>query len=362
MAPTDVEAIRFLTDIVRMYSPSMQERPIAEHVVQTMLALGYQADIDEAGNAVGRMGGGDCQVFLVGHIDTVPGEFPVRREGDLLYGRGSVDAKGPFAAFVMAVARVGVLPDVRLTVIGTVEEEAATSAGAYYVVDRYDPPEYVVVGEPSGWNRVTIAYKGRLLIDYLLECPMSHTASEGQRVCEEAVGFWQRVVHWAEAYNQDKVGRFSTLDPSLRRICSTSDGLCDRVEMSIGLRLPPGVDIDALIEEMLTWRGAAEVRTRGHEEPFRASKRNPLASAFLSAIRAEGGKPVFVTKTGTCDMNVLGPRWGCPIVAYGPGDSRLDHTPNEHIDLNEYLAAIRVLVGVLRRLAQVQGRLAQKTC
>jgi LysW-gamma-L-lysine carboxypeptidase len=51
-------------------------------------------------------------------------------------------------------------------------------------------------------------------------------------------------------------------------------------------------------------------------------------------------------------MNVLGPQWGCPIVAYGPGDSSLDHTPEEHISLNEYLAAIRVLTRVLKRLAE----------
>ena len=49
-------------------------------------------------------------------------------------------------------------------------------------------------------------------------------------------------------------------------------------------------------------------------------------------------------------MNVVGPAWECPIVAYGPGDARLDHTPREHIDLTEYHRAIDVLVHVLRDL------------
>ena len=50
-------------------------------------------------------------------------------------------------------------------------------------------------------------------------------------------------------------------------------------------------------------------------------------------------------------MNVVGPHWpDTPIVAYGPGDSSLDHTPDEHIDLNEYQQAIEVLVGVLELL------------
>jgi LysW-gamma-L-lysine carboxypeptidase len=49
-------------------------------------------------------------------------------------------------------------------------------------------------------------------------------------------------------------------------------------------------------------------------------------------------------------MNVVAPIWDCPIVAYGPGDSALDHTPDEHIDLDEYLRAIRVLTGTIERL------------
>jgi LysW-gamma-L-lysine carboxypeptidase len=58
--------------------------------------------------------------------------------------------------------------------------------------------------------------------------------------------------------------------------------------------------------------------------------------------------PRFVVKTGTADMNVVAPHWPeTPVLAYGPGDSNLDHTPNEHIDLNEYLRAIEVLKGTL---------------
>jgi LysW-gamma-L-lysine carboxypeptidase len=54
-------------------------------------------------------------------------------------------------------------------------------------------------------------------------------------------------------------------------------------------------------------------------------------------------------------MNVVGPAWGCPLVAYGPGDSALDHTPHEHIVLVEYLAAIRVLTRALRTLDELAG-------
>ena len=125
--------------------------------------------------------------------------------------------------------------------------------------------------------------------------------------------------------------------------------------MAIGFRLPLGADVDALRTEIEAQRGSAQVEELNYEPPFRARKANALTSALLNAIRAEGGQPAFVMKTGTSDMNVVGPVWDCPIVAYGPGDSVLDHTPDEHLDLDEYLRSIRVLTRTLQRLASTAG-------
>ena len=50
-------------------------------------------------------------------------------------------------------------------------------------------------------------------------------------------------------------------------------------------------------------------------------------------------------------MNVVAPGWpDTPIVAYGPGDSSLDHTPEEHLELADYFRAIAVLRTALGKL------------
>jgi LysW-gamma-L-lysine carboxypeptidase len=59
-----------------------------------------------------------------------------------------------------------------------------------------------------------------------------------------------------------------------------------------------------------------------------------------------------VYKTGTADLNIVAPVWKCPAVVYGPGDSALDHTPNEHIALDDYARSVAVLVNVLDGLLQ----------
>jgi LysW-gamma-L-lysine carboxypeptidase len=97
--------------------------------------------------------------------------------------------------------------------------------------------------------------------------------------------------------------------------------------------------------------GGAGFELQGRQEGYRTDKRSPVTAPFLRAIRAQGGTPRFTVKLGTSDMTVVGPAWGCPVVAYGPGDAALDHTPEERIELAEYLQAVRVLAEALVGLA-----------
>ena len=338
-----------LTGLVERYSPSGQETEAAEYLVAQMRDLGLCAAVDPAGNAVGEIGDGHQVIVLLGHIDTVPGAIRVRREGNLLHGRGVVDAKGSLAAFVCAAACAGMRPGKRIIVVGAVEEEAATSKGARHVLTCLSP-SVAVIGEPSGWDRITVGYKGRLLVDYTLRHEVGHTAGPGASAPEEAVGFWRQVLAWAARLNTGRERGFEQLTPSLRRICSGDDGFVEHVEMTLGLRLPLDSDSAGLQEELVEMAGDAELSFRGYEQAFRASRGSPLACAFVRAIGVQGQRAAFTVKTGTSDMNVVGPVWQCPIVAYGPGDSTLDHTPNEQLDLDEYHRAIEVLTAVLRDL------------
>ena len=132
-------------------------------------------------------------VVLLGHIDTFGANFPVRRDGRLLYGRGSVDAKAPLSTFAAAAAQADVDPDVRLIVIGATEEEAASSKGEHYAATQYQP-ELCVIGEPSQWDRITLGYKGRLLLDWMWHGDLGHSAGQQATAGELAFEYWARVL------------------------------------------------------------------------------------------------------------------------------------------------------------------------
>lgn len=344
---TDIE---LLERMVSIPSLSGQEGELAAFLVRELAARGFRAWVDEAGNAIGELGAGEREILLLGHMDTVPGLIPVRIAGGALWGRGAVDAKGPLAAFIAAATRAGPLEGYRLIVAGAVEEESATSRGARHLLARRRPA-MVIIGEPSGWERITLGYKGRLLVECRVQQPAGHSAGPCTGACERAVGFWQAVCDHAAAYNQGRQGLFATLDPSLRAMHSAGDGLHDEAALTIALRLPPGLAPEAVRRDLEERAVPGTVlRFHGAEPAYRAPKNTRLVAALLGGLRAAGGRPAFSYKTGTSDMNVVGPAWGCPIAAYGPGDSTLDHTPAERLDLAEYERAISVLAAALAAL------------
>ncbi|NTV62828.1 MAG: [LysW]-lysine hydrolase [Oscillochloris sp.] len=346
-----MDELEFLTALLRIPSLSGQEEAAATFLAEQMRGFGWEAFVDPSGSAVGLLGDSGPLVVLLGHIDTVPGMVPVRLEGDRLYGRGSVDAKGPFATFVMAARRCQLAGKLRcrLAIVGATEEEAASSRGAHYARDQYQP-QFCVIGEPSGWDRVTLGYKGRLLAYYRYEQASAHSAGELRAAPEQMADFWATVQSLCTTHNTGRERLFEQLIPSLRRVASGGDGMADWVEATIGMRLPEGVNPTALADELKALAAPATLRTEGACQAFRSTRTTPLAGAFVRAIRNQGAQPGFLHKTGTADMNVVGPAWGCPIVAYGPGDSRLDHTPNEHVEVSEYYKAIAVLTDVLAQL------------
>ncbi len=372
MATRDAGGLQLLQDLVAIPSPSGQEADASAFLVDWMAAHGFRAFMDAAGNAVGVLEGGPAaadeggladdgglagegvkEIVLLGHIDTVRGHPPVVVQDGRLFGRGSVDAKGALVAFATAAAQAGAPPGWRIVVAGAVEEEAATSKGARYLAPQHQPA-LAVIGEPSGWQRVTVGYKGRLLVDATVRQPISHRSGRLATAPELAIAFWSRVqAHFAQ-WNAGRLRAWEQVLPALAGFDSSDDGLFEEAHLRLGFRLPPELGPEELKSILRELAGGVELAFRGGEVAYQAEKDSLLARAFLKAIREGGGRPGFLLKTGTSDMNVVGPVWRCPILAYGPGDSSLDHTPEEHIDLHEWVQGVEVLVRVLRSLGETR--------
>ena len=353
-APVDRDlALDLLRRMLEIPSPPYEERRLAELLVEAMSDLGFAAWIDEAGNAIGETGAGDGPtVLLVGHLDTAPGLVPVREDGRRLFGRGASDAKGPLAALVLAAAQAREAPG-RIIVAGAVEEETPASRGAQHLAATLEQPDALIVGEPSGWSCVTIGYKGKVDVVYRVSRAATHPTNPAPKATEVAADFWTDVLSLIEGWDRrgdDRRHGHAAFD-RLAVTLTAMRGDLEQAELELCFRTPVGFDTDGLLSLLGDLTRGGELEVVGRVAATRAGRRSPVVRALSGAIRRQGGEPRLKVKTATSDINVLAEHWAVPMATYGPGDSRLDHADDEHIEIDDYLKGIRVLADALHELS-----------
>ena len=334
-------AKELLVRLVEIPSVTHFESEACGYLAQALFMHGWErAEVDAVGNVVAHRGQGDREIVLLGHIDTVPGGPPFRVEGDTLWGRGSVDAKGPLCAFAVAGGAAELPEGWQLTLIAAVGEEG-DSRGAKHIVPLHTPVG-CVIGEPSGTSGVTIGYRGYLRLQLFARDGGAHRSGDSGPItaCLMVASDILRDVERRDDPERPVIER-----PSGAVIAMHGKEEGERTGfVDLDVRLPVGADPDVWAAEF-----AAVGEKRGVAVKFIASmpahlvdKNDPMARALRLAVREAGLTPRLLAKGGTADFNIAA-AWECPMAAYGPGDSKLDHTAEERIDLNEYLTAVKVL-------------------
>jgi putative selenium metabolism hydrolase len=181
------ELIDLSQRLVQTPSLSGREADVAALIQAEMQSLDYDSVwMDEAGNVVGRMKGGEGPALMLnGHMDQVDAGDPAGwlhppfggeiHEGEL-WGRGAVDMKGALAAMVVAgglTKKAGALLPGDLYVSAVVQEEVG-GLGARHLA-RTLPVARVVVGEASG-NQLRRGHRGRMELNARFEGRSVHAS------------------------------------------------------------------------------------------------------------------------------------------------------------------------------------------
>ncbi|MFC7097403.1 [LysW]-lysine hydrolase [Halobaculum marinum] len=352
MEPTDAldtEGRQLLYDLVSTPSVSGQEEAAAAVLVEYFESHGREAYTDEVGNVHAP---GDDAVLLTSHVDTVPGDVPVDiadgdeeldADGPVLWGRGSVDATGSLAAMAVAAVETGV------SFVGVVREET-DSRGARHLVETREAPGAVINGEPSGWDAVTLGYRGLLSGTYVATSESGHTSRPDANAVEHAMHWWQRVEEAFPHDDYEPVFEQVTTKPVSVDGGLSEDGLSMEATMDVQFRVPPSLTPEDVRERADAELEAGTVHWNDSIQPAMGSPRDPVATAIRGGIRRTGGEPRLLRKTGTADVNIFAGAWDVPMATYGPGDSSLDHAPDERLPLKEFDRAVDVLVDAGRRL------------
>ena len=364
-------AVKALEKALRLYTPSLSEKPMTDFLADKCDDLGFEdIKIDEVGNLIAKKGTGSPKIMLCGHMDVVPGKVKVRKEGDSLYGRGASDAKAPLIAMLFAAAAIQNNNGTIIFVAAVDEEGSAT--GIKNLVKKDMGIDYAIFGEPSGVKQVTIAYKGRLAINLKVSVEDSSHASApwlSKNAIQESMIFAKELKEGLETGQEGRT-KGMLLTATMTEI---KGGISHNVtpkecETTFDIRIPVDMNcksteqkIATLVKEIAEKRGVeAFYSILDETEPFEAPHNSPLVRAFtLGIIEVEHSRPTLIRKTGTGDMNVLGNQWKIPVVTYGPGDPHEAHTIDEKVSIDEYLRGIEILKKTLQHLKRLHDRKMQ---
>jgi len=359
--------VRLLTRLLEIYSPSGREEEISSFLAKEMKNLGFHVQKDNVGNIIGEIGQGKPPVILLcGHMDTVSGYIPVRVENNKLYGRGAVDAKASLAAMIVAssiLAKEGLSN--RILVVGVVDEERS-SKGIKHLVKGGISPDYAIFGEPSGVEKITVGYKGSMRLKITCKTQTGHSAAPWlfENAIEKAFEIWRAIQKFH--LPQEKLeSRFYSITSCLIKVKGGKEAslVPSKCDIYLDLRVPPQFtsqqvfnEVVKIIKQYQTVNPKVSVKTKIEDltDAFKVDKSSPLVQAMSWAIRKVRHKPAtLLRKTGTGDMNMLGSAMKIPIITYGPGNSSLEHTQNENIDIPEYLDSIQVYREAIKKLLEL---------
>lgn len=345
-----------LLEMLNTYSPSGDEGEIAKLIRDYMVDLGFHDPvIDEQLNVISVNGTGKPSVFICGHEDTVPGILPVKREGNLIYGRGAVDAKSSLLALILGAKKALDSGFRGKLLISAASGEESDSKGINKIMEDYHGYDYAIFGEPGGAMNITAGYKGRILLKVDKKTETHHASSSWMETnaIDSLMDLWFSI--------RSKYGKNKDFNSVTAGITKFSGGEYDNMtpeyaSMYIDLRYPKSISENEIVNEIKSDMENILIKNYSYNienrtEPYISDIKSPIVQSFKEAITKNGMSPKLIFKSGSGDMNTLGNFWHIPVITYGPGDTRLSHTQNEVIDISDFYKAIDVVSDSLKLLS-----------
>ena len=339
-------------ELCQIQSPIGSEAAIATLVAEQG-ARSFR-EVQRLGNSVvlGRVAGARQSLVLLGHLDTVPlqdGDFPARREGGRVYGRGASDMKGALAVMLELGERLKETALDLILVFYDREEGPYDQNGLGPLLEArpdlrnatlalcLEPTDLALQVGCCGALHATLTFQGR----------SAHSARPWQG--ENAVHKAGALLDYLKTLAPREV-RFGEL--TYREVMSITriEGFTGRnvvparCDLNLNYRFAPGRTIEDAAREIealaLRFGAGCSVTDRSPAGPVVLD--NPL----VQRLRAVTGLPVEPKQAWT-DVARLGLA-GIPAANFGPGDQAQAHQRNESCPEDALLKAYRMLEALLQ--------------
>jgi succinyl-diaminopimelate desuccinylase len=347
-----------------MRSPIGEEAALCT-ALAAQAAVAWPGEVERIGNSLvlGRSRGKKPAVLLLGHLDTVPlqeGDFPARREGGRVHGRGASDMKGALALMLELGEALGPagragLPVELVLILYEREEGPYDGNGLGPVLAArpdlsraslalcLEPTDLAVQVGCCGSLHATLTFAGRA----------AHSARpwQGENAVHKAGALLQHLAAQAprdvryvgsggylvyrEVMNVTRIEGFTG-----RNV------LPARCDLNLNVRFAPGRTIEEVSEEVraLATRFGASCAVTDASPAGPVILDNPL----LGQLLAIAGVPLEPKQAWT-DVARLGLH-GIPAANFGPGEQAQAHQRGESCPEDALVYGYRALERFLREL------------
>ena len=299
------------------------------------------------GNLIARRGGGSDGLVLAGHTDTVPCDealwnsdpFALIERDAKFYGLGTCDMKGFFPLALAAAANHQHSRLQRsLTIVATADEESSMDGARYLAAQGIPQAAAAVIGEPTNLRPIR-AHKGVAMISIAVDGTSGH--SSNPTLGDNALEAMHRIMGALMAFRAELAERhtdpsFEVRVPTLNLGClhagDNPNRICPHAELQIDLRLLPGMDTAAVVDDLreCVTRASGETPTelRTMFQPV-APYQTPAQGRLVRALESLSGQPAHTVAFGT--EAPFFQALGMETVVFGAGCIDQAHQPNEFL-------------------------------
>ncbi|KUK16729.1 M20 family metallopeptidase [Thermococcus sibiricus] len=314
-------------------------------------------------------------VHFNGHYDVVPpGEgwnvtapFVPNIIENKIYGRGTADMKG---GIVSAIAAIKALLELDIELNGSIEismtpdEEIGGLCGAKYLIEnKFVNPDYVIIPEPSGYDRIWIGHKGVLWGEITVYGKAAHASVpwNGINAFEKTVNLANvlfkelkpKVENKFTEYNVDvpEGKRATIVIGSIVRGGIKTNVVPDKVVFQFDRRILPEEKFDNVVAEVIEAiekakeqdpELKADFKTLLRADPAVTPPEAKIVCELKEAVKSLINKePKLTLSTGFLDMRFF-VKAGYQTVSYGPGEISQAHVANEYLEIDKMMLVSKV--------------------
>lgn len=316
-------------------------------------------------NILGYIGKGDPVFMIATHLDTVsPGDgwktdpFKAVVKGNKVYGRGTVDNKGPMACSLIAgkiLKRIEKRLKGTLIIACLADEERGSKLGMRYLInERKVSADYAIVPDmETRLKKVSVGEKGLLFLRIISIGRQAHGSKPdlGVNAIENMVEFLNEFRKFRYKYRSNIM-----FTPPTRNLGTIEGGVAPNVvpgkcEARIDFRYLPGMKREDIIREIReiisrvkkkNKKARFEIEVIDDQKPFLQERKSILIRSVSNNIKSIiGVKPEIYGASGTTVAKPLAES-GAVTAVFAPGD-KVAHIANEYTYLNEMSDFTKIL-------------------